>query len=231
MKYKKYNLLPSFDTNTYLVWDEDSMEAMLIDVAAPSKEIINEIKSLNLKLKFLINTHGHGDHIGGNKSIKENFDIQLLIHEDDAETITDPHKNLSTFWGDGIISPSADIKLKGGEKFKLGNKELTIIHTPGHSEGGISILIKNLLTIIHTPGHSEGGISILIKNLLFSGDTLFAGAIGRDDIPGGDYNTLVKSIQEKLFKLPDDTIVLPGHGPYTTIGREKRRNPYVGLPY
>jgi glyoxylase-like metal-dependent hydrolase (beta-lactamase superfamily II) len=210
MKYKKYNLLPSFDTNTYLVWDEDSMEAMLIDVAAPSKEIINEIKSLNLKLKFLINTHGHGDHIGGNKSIKENFDIQLLIHEDDAETITDPHKNLSTFWGDGIISPSADIKLKGGEKFKLGNKELTIIHTPGHS---------------------EGGISILIKNLLFSGDTLFAGAIGRDDIPGGDYNTLVKSIQEKLFKLPDDTIVLPGHGPYTTIGREKRRNPYVGLPY
>ncbi len=210
MKYIKYNLLPSFDTNTYLVWDEDSMEAMLIDVAAPSKEIINEIKSLNLKLKFLINTHGHGDHIGGNKSIKENFDIQLLIHEDDAETITDPHKNLSTFWGDGIISPSADIKLKGGEKFKLGNKELTVIHTPGHS---------------------EGGISILIKNLLFSGDTLFAGAIGRDDIPGGDYNTLVKSIQEKLFKLPDDTIVLPGHGPYTTIGREKKGNPYVGLPY
>ena len=210
MKYKKYNLLPSFDTNTYLVWDEDSMEAMLIDVAAPSKEIINEIKSLNLKLKFLINTHGHGDHIGGNKSIKQNFDIQLLIHEDDAETITDPHKNLSTFWGDGIISPSADIKLKGGEKFKLGNKELTIIHTPGHS---------------------EGGISILIKNLLFSGDTLFAGAIGRDDLTGGDYNTLVKSIREKLFKLPDDTIVLPGHGPITTIGREKKGNPYVGLPY
>ena len=210
MKYKKYNLLPSFDTNTYLVWDEDSMEAMLIDVAAPSKEIINEIKSLNLKLKFLINTHGHGDHIGGNKSIKQNFDIQLLIHEDDAETITDPHKNLSTFWGDGIISPSADIKLKGGEKFKLGNKEFTIIHTPGHS---------------------EGGISILIKNLLFSGDTLFAGAIGRDDLTGGDYNTLVKSIREKLFKLPDDTIVLPGHGPITTIGREKKGNPYVGLPY
>ena len=210
MKYKKYNLLPSFDTNTYLVWDEDSMEAMLIDVAAPSQEIINEIKSLNLKLKFLINTHGHGDHIGGNKSIKQNFDVQLLIHEDDAETITDPHKNLSTFWGDGIISPSADIKLKGGEKFKLGNKELTIIHTPGHS---------------------EGGISILIKNLLFSGDTLFAGAIGRDDLTGGDYNTLVKSIREKLFKLPDETIVLPGHGPITTIGREKSGNPYVGLPY
>ena len=209
MKYKKYNLLSSFDTNTYLVWDEDSMEAMLIDVAAPSQEIINEIKSLNLKLKFLINTHGHGDHIGGNKSIKQNFDIQLLIHEDDAETITDPYKNLSTFWGDGIISPSADIKLKGGEKFKLGNKELTIIHTPGHS---------------------EGGISILIKNLLFSGDTLFAGAIGRADMPGGDYNTLVRSIREKLFKLPDDTIVLPGHGPSTYIGREKRENPYVGLP-
>ena len=210
MKYKKYNLLPSFDTNTYLVWDEDSMEAMLIDVAAPSQEIIIEIKSLNLKLKFLINTHGHGDHIGGNKLIKQNFDIQLLIHEDDAETITDPHKNLSTFWGDGIISPSADIKLKGGEKFKLGNKEFTIIHTPGHS---------------------EGGISILIDNLLFSGDTLFAGAIGRDDLTGGDYNTLVKSIREKLFKLPDDTIVLPGHGPITTIGREKKGNPYVGLPY
>lgn len=208
MKYKVYNVLPEFGTNTYLVWDENSQQAMMIDPAAPDRILLEEIKNLKLDLKYIINTHGHGDHIAGNQLIKDSFPTPLCIHEADAAKLTDVKLNLSEFWNADIVSPSADVLYKDGDKFTLGNYEITVIHTPGHT---------------------QGGICLLVEGLLFSGDTLFSKGIGRTDLPGGSYEMLVSSIVDKLFKLPDETIVLPGHGPETTIKKEKRENPFVGL--
>ena len=208
MKYKTFNVLAEFGTNTYLVWDEISKEAAIIDPAAPSQSLISEIKSLGINLKYLISTHGHGVHIGGNKSINDNFNVKNCIHKDDAGSLIDPNMNLSTYWNSQIIAPEADILLNDGDELFLGNE---------------------ILKIIHTPGHSKGGISILARNLLFCGDTLFADGIGRIDLPGGDYSTLINSIKTKLFVLDGNVKVLPGHGPDSTIEDEKVGNPFVGM--
>ena len=206
MKYRIFNVLPAFGTNTYLVWDETSKEAMIIDPADRSKDLLDATKDLNLK--YIVNTHGHGDHIGGNKFLKENTHAQLAIHELDEPMLIDPRQNLSTHWGAELISSGADIKLKDGDSLQLGNKEIAVIHTPGHS---------------------QGGICLLVDDLLFCGDTLFAGSIGRTDLPGGDYATLINAIKTRLLVLDGNTKVFPGHGPDTTIEDEKIGNPFVGM--
>lgn len=208
MRYKTFNVLPEYGTNTYLIWDDTSKEAAIIDPAAPSKNLIEEIKNRKVSLKYLISTHGHGDHIGGNKSIDDNFNVKKCIHADDANSLTDPNMNLSTFWNSELIAPQADIILKDGDELFLGS---------------------NKMHIIHTPGHSRGSVCILTENLLFSGDTLFAEGIGRTDLPGGDYATLINSIKTKLFTLDGKIKVLPGHGPDSTIEDEKVGNPFVGM--
>jgi glyoxylase-like metal-dependent hydrolase (beta-lactamase superfamily II) len=208
LKYKKFNLLPEFGTNTYAVWDSESKEAVLIDVAYPDRTIIEFIRENDLVIRYLINTHGHGDHIAGNVMITEEFRVPLLIHEKDEEMLLAPETNLSKFWGQKVISPGADQLLSGGEMLQLGAFKLQIIHTPGHT---------------------RGGICIFVDGYLISGDTIFAGSVGRTDLPGGDMDQLLNSIQQKLFKLPDETVILPGHGPESTIGQEKIENPFAGL--
>ena len=208
MKVEILNLLPEFGTNTYITWDENSKEAIIIDPSAPSSQIIDRVKELGLTPKFLINTHGHGDHIGGNGLVKSSFDVRFIIHQNDSQMLVDSAKNLSLYWDQNVISPKADIEITKDYSIKLGDKDVQLIPTPGHS---------------------RGGICILVDGLLFSGDTLFAESIGRTDLPGGDLATLTNSIKEKLFELPEETVVYPGHGPKTTIGDEIVGNPFVGL--
>ncbi|HPR18792.1 MAG TPA: MBL fold metallo-hydrolase [Candidatus Cloacimonadota bacterium] len=206
MQFIKMNVNPQFDTNTYILWDEVTSEGMIIDPSHEDQKLLDAVK--NIKLKYIVNTHSHGDHIGGNALLKEKTGALLAIHEQDAPLLTDPQKNLSAFMEEECVSPAADLLLKDGDCLTLGT---------------------NKIRVIHTPGHSRGCICLLVNGLLFSGDTLFDANIGRTDLPGGSYEEIICSIKEKLFVLPDDIKVFPGHGEYTTIGDEKVGNPFVGF--
>lgn len=187
--------------NCYIVADKATKNAFLIDPGGEPGRIKNVLKKNGLSLKFIINTHGHGDHILGNGY----FDVPVYVHSLEKDFLTDPDKNLSGMFGMFFKSPKATRLLEDGEKIRLDNLELEIIHTPGH-----------------TPG----GISVKLDGVVFTGDTLFAGGIGRTDLPAGDEGLLFKSIKERLFSLDDDVVVYPGHGPESTIGEEKRTNPF-----
>ena len=190
------------ETNCYLIYDKKSKKGILIDPGVYDREVSECIKKNGLDVINILNTHGHADHITGDRD----FGFPVLIHELDEPCLKNPLKNLSVFSGGNISLVKAQGLLKDGDVIEVGDLKLEVVHTPGH-----------------TPG----GISVKCDNLLFSGDTLFFEGVGRTDLPGGDYSTLVKSIKEKLFTLPLDTKVFPGHGPETTIGHEKEYNPFV----
>ena len=193
--------------NTYLVFDE-TKEAFLVDPGSYLKQISNKIVEKELNLKYIVLTHGHGDHIGGIAQFKADFpDVQVVALAEEKETLNDPVKNNSAVILGGLVSMDADVYAHAGETLKVGNMDLKLVATPGH-----------------TPG----GMSILLENVVFCGDTLFKGSIGRSDFPGGDYLQLIDSIKTQLFTLPDDTVVYPGHMNKTTIGWEKKHNPFVG---
>ncbi len=207
MRFKRFVLLPSFETNCYLLWDEESNETILIDPAAPSEEVKKYISSNELKVKYIVNTHGHGDHIGGNAYFKESYpESKLCIHKEDSVMLSKSHLNLSCLFEEETVSPEADILLVDNMTIYLG---------------------KKAIKVFHTPGHTKGGICLFTDKYLFSGDTLFFEDIGRTDLPGGNYNDLITSVNKKLMILPDETIVLPGHAGQTTIRYEKQYNPYV----
>ena len=198
---KKF-VVGSLSTNCYLIYEKISRKALLIDPGAYVPEIAEDIKAGDLKDVHILNTHGHADHIRGNAA----FGFPVMIHELDASCLRSSLKNLS-FFADGAVSPvKAERLLKDGDIIRLG---------------------EVILEIIHTPGHTPGGISVKCQNILFSGDTLFFEGVGRTDLPGGDHEALVAAIKEKLFALPDLVRVFPGHGPETTIGHEKRNNPFL----
>jgi len=192
--------------NCFILGCESTKEAAVIDPGDDADRILMELAKSELNVKYLINTHGHFDHVGANKKMKEVTGAQLAIHPDDAPMLNELSHSASMFGLSADNSPPADILLKDGYEISFGEITLTVIHTPGHSKGGVSL---------YTKGH------------LFAGDTLFAGSIGRTDLPGGDYDTLISSIRNNLLSLDDKTIVYTGHGPETTIGNEKRSNPFL----
>ncbi len=206
LRIESFNLLPSFMTNTWLLWNDVTHDAILIDPAAPNQELIDIIKERNLKITAIVNTHGHGDHIGGNPFFKAAFDCPIMIHEDDAKMLIDNKKNLSEFMGTPLPGYPADRLLKDDDIIMMG---------------------ENKIRVIHTPGHTPGGICLLVDKLLISGDTLFEMSIGRTDFPGGSHQKIIDSIRDKLFVLPEDTVVFPGHGPRTSIGMETQNNPFL----
>lgn len=193
----------------YLIGDPITGDALVIDPAADVKGIIAEAKKNNLRINYIVNTHGHVDHISGNTEMQKETGAKIIIHEDDSIMLTHTPAMILRMFG-AKASPPADIMVKHGDIISVGNFELKVIHTPGHSLGGICL---------YTPGY------------VFTGDTLFVEAVGRTDLPGGSWHTMLESIKEKLFCLPDDTKVMPGHNygrmPTSTIGHEKTYNPFV----
>ena len=194
------------EVNCYILGCEDTKEAAIIDPGDNADEIISNIEKEGLNPKFIINTHAHFDHIGGVKVIQDHFKIDFILHEGDLFLVENASEQATAFGLKPISKPEVNKNVTNGEKVNLGDKSITVIHTPGHSPGGVC--------------YYSG-------NNVFVGDTLFAGSIGRTDLPGGSYDTLINSIKENLFPLGDSTIVYPGHGPSTTIGNEKEHNPFL----
>lgn len=194
--------------NCFIVGCEDTRAAVVIDPGADADKILMALASLKLTVKYILNTHGHFDHVSANKRMKDATGAEILIHALDAPMLSRLSASAAAWGMSAEDSPAPDRTLADGDTVKFGNITLKVIHTPGHTPGGISF---------STDGH------------VFVGDTLFAGSIGRTDFPGGNYETLISSIQHKLFLLDDDVQVLTGHGPETSIGQEKRFNPFAGL--
>ncbi len=191
--------------NCFILGCEKTKEAAVIDPGGDPDQILMELARLGLQVKYLINTHGHFDHVGANKRMKAVTGAPILIHAGDAPMLMRLSKDALMFGLTAENSPEPDQNISEGDKIRFGEITLKVIHTPGHSPGGVALL---------TEGH------------VFVGDTLFSGSIGRTDLPGGDYNTLISSVRNKLFILDDSTVVHCGHGPDTTIGREKQYNPF-----
>ncbi len=191
----------SYQTNVYLVYDEETKDAFIVDPGYEFRKIYDDIERLGLKPQYIILTHGHGDHTGGIDLMKKTFPgIKLVASDKERKLLYKRHLSMGK---GGIV---ADMEVSDGDSMDIGNMHLEFISTPGH-----------------TPG----GMCIKLDDMLFSGDTLFRMSVGRTDFPGGNMDDLLTSIKDKLFLLPDETRVFPGHMEETTIGIEKRYNPFV----
>ncbi len=195
-----------YAANCYLVYSENTKEGIVIDPGGDADDIMTRINDIGLDIKYIVLTHGHGDHIAGINDLKNFIDAPVAIHKKDEYMLRNGDKNLSSLMAMGTIEVSADILLEDGDEISFGD-----------------LIAK----VIYTPGHTLGGISLKIGDSIFTGDTLFAGSIGRTDFAGGSYEDIISSIKNKILIYSDNTIIYPGHGPVTTIEREKATNPFV----
>ena len=193
---------PPIDNNNYLVIDEETREAALIDCSSVDSSVKQAIEENNATLKYILLTHGHFDHVAG---IRRSA-AKVVMNENDTKILNQVNNYLPMFGMPEITIPQIDIFVKDGDVLKLGNIDIKVIHTPGHT---------------------QGGVCYLIDKVLFSGDTIFKEAVGRCDLEGGDFNQIVESIENKIFTLPDDTIIYPGHGTSTNVAWEKENNRFL----
>lgn len=194
--------------NCYIVGCRETQKAAVIDPGDEADRILSILARHGLQAQYILNTHGHFDHVGGNRRLKEATGAELAIHALDAPMLADLAGAAGLFGLRAENSPPPDRELSDGDHLTLGRLTLEVLHTPGHTPGGVSF-------------HLDGAV--------FVGDTLFAGSIGRTDLPGGDFDTLIQSIRGRLFTLDPATRVYPGHMGPTTIERERRSNPFAGI--
>ena len=200
---------PPIDNNNYLIIDEESREAALVDCSAVDGDINEELERQGAKLKYILLTHGHFDHIagirpGGNPSSAER--PQIVMHKADLGWLEKANQYMPMFGMPSITIPKIDIFVQDGDILNLGNMEIKVIHTPGHT---------------------QGGVCYLADGKLFSGDTIFREAVGRCDLEGGDFDQIVESIENKIFTLPPETLIYPGHGRMTSVEWEKEHNRFM----
>ena len=203
-----------FSENSYVAHFEGRKDCLIFDPGFEPEAILEHVDSEGLTPTALVITHGHSDHIGGNAALKRRWpSVPLVIGRGDAPKLTDAELNLSAAYGIALVSPPADLLLDEGEIYRAAGFELEVLEIPGHSSGHVVFVWRGSKPWV-----------------VFAGDVLFRGSVGRTDFPDGSFESLADGIHRKLFTLPDDTVILPGHGDPTTVGEEKRNNPFVGRP-
>ena len=206
MKIEKF-VTGIISTNCYLVINEETKQTVVIDPAGCPSYLMGHMKSEGLQVEAILLTHGHFDHIMGIDDLRREFPVPVYVHEGDRETLLDPALNLSSSYTNGYTFDGADY-IRDGQRLELAGFSFQVIHTPGHTPGGVCYYLE-----------SEG--------VLFSGDTLFQNSVGRTDFPNSSMSDLIRSLREKVMKLPDDVKVYPGHMGETTIGHERKYNPFI----
>lgn len=194
--------------NCFILGDKQSNEGMVVDPGADCDVILACVAQFGIKIKYIVNTHGHFDHVGCNRQVKEKTGGELLAHREDLPFLLNASRSAQKYGLSVTDSPEPDGFLTDGMRLELGRRSIEVLHTPGHTQGGCCLYLAN-------------------EKLVITGDTLFADSVGRTDLPGGNHDQLIAAIKTKLMPLPDDTIVWPGHGPSSTIGQERRLNPYL----
>lgn len=198
--------LGPFEQNCYLMVGPSGRRAAIVDPGLDSESLLELLEGRGLELEWIVNTHGHLDHAAGNRFFKERTGARLIIHPDDSPFLTQLQRSGTLFGLELENSPPPDAHFRDGQPFRFDGLDFEVIHTPGHSPGGVCLRLDRTMLV---------------------GDTLFCGSIGRTDLPGGSHEQLIRSIRERLFPLPGDTVCYPGHGPETTLDQERRHNPFV----
>ncbi|MCD6569775.1 MAG: MBL fold metallo-hydrolase [Deltaproteobacteria bacterium] len=197
-----------FMTNCFIVGDDTTKDALIIDPGGEGQRILDEVKGMGVNIVGIVNTHAHIDHIGANRHMKEAFGVDIMMHKTELPILHGASKAGMMFGVSIDPPPEPDRFIEEGDTITFGDSSLSVLLTPGHSPGGLSFVTQD-------------------GNWCFAGDTLFAGSIGRTDLPGGNYDTLIHSIKTKILPLGDHVKVLPGHGPATTVANERKYNPFL----